>query len=110
MDLLCGRPDEALPGFERALGENPQLSEAHLGRLEALLDLGMPGEALQGLEPWLPGGSPDAWTLAAAAAGAVGCPDDARLFGERARDAAAGRSWAGRHRALRLEAIRDRVS
>ena len=54
VDLLCGRPDEALTGFERAVRENPQLSEAHLGRLEALLDLGMAGKLSRGSSPGSP--------------------------------------------------------
>lgn len=105
IDLLCGRPDQSLEGFERTLAANPQLLEGHLGRLEALLDLGMPAEVLEGLQPWLGGGTPDAWTLAASAAAALGAGEDAALFAERARDAAATRAWAGPHRRLRLEAV-----
>jgi len=105
VDLICGRPDEALAGFELALASNPRLAEAHLGRIEALLDLGMAAEALQGLEPWLAAGSPDAWTLAAAAAAALGSAQDAVLFTERARDSSATLPWAGPHRRLRLQAL-----
>jgi tetratricopeptide (TPR) repeat protein len=105
VDLLCGRPDEALEGFDRALATHPTLLEARLGRLEALLDLGLAAEALQGLEPWLAGGTPDAWTLAAAAAAALGALDDAGLFADRAREASSTHPWTAPHRRLRLEAL-----
>jgi hypothetical protein len=105
LDLLSGRSIEALCGFEQVQRERPDLSEAHLGQIEARIDLGLAAEALRELEPWLAGGTPDAWTLAASAAAALGSAGDAALFAERALDACAGRSWISPHRRLRLEAV-----
>jgi tetratricopeptide (TPR) repeat protein len=105
LDLLTGRSIEALHGFEQVQRERPNLCEAHLGQIEARIDLGLAAEALRKLEPWLAGGSPDAWTLAASAAAALGSSSDAALFAERALDSSVGRSWISPHRRLRLEAV-----
>ena len=74
--------------------------------------MGAPGEvdfvevasrALQALEPLL-GARPDAWTLAAACALALGARGDAELFASCARERL-GAGFVSAHRRERLEAI-----
>jgi predicted Zn-dependent protease len=106
VELQLGRAEAALALFRAALAEQPGSGEALLGEAEALLDLGMPDQALSRLEPLLRthGRTPDGWVLAAAAAGALGAAPDAAFLLEQA----AGRVAAGfvaPHRAERHLAL-----
>jgi tetratricopeptide (TPR) repeat protein len=105
MELALGRPEAAQAAFEQALTSKHASSEAQLGRLEALLDQGRAAEVLGALEPWLGAGTPDAWTLAAGAATALGSTADRDLFTQRARDAARTQAWISPRRLLCLEAL-----
>ena len=75
--LFLGRPEEALAHFDAILTQRPQDKAARLGRAEALLDKGAPGQVLAEVDPLLQEGIPDAWALAAAAAAALGALPDA---------------------------------
>ena len=100
--LLLGNPAEAMGAFEAALAVRPTEREARLGWVEATLDAGHPAAALGRVESLLER-SPDAWTLAAAAARALGRPDDARLFARKAQSCLAqGNPFISPHRRVRL--------
>jgi len=104
--VLAGRPAEALEAFERALAASPEHLEARLGRLEALIDAGQAASALRELPALLSPGTPDAWLLAASAAGSVGRADECARFAEVARTALDRQPWVGSHRAARLAAMK----
>ena len=110
VELARGQFDNALAAFEAALEESPDPKEAHLGRLEALIGCGRAGEALSELEPLLPADTPDAWTLAALAADALGSVEDRTLFLARARSAAMRGGWTSPGRCTRFLALESRSS
>jgi tetratricopeptide (TPR) repeat protein len=91
--LLCARPDAALRSFDQALALRPNLREAELGRLEAMIDAGRWAEALRSLPPLLDH-RPDAWLLAAACAEASCAPADAVLFTRNAQQRLAAGLWS----------------
>jgi tetratricopeptide (TPR) repeat protein len=93
--LLDGRAAEALDAFAAALAGKPGHVEAALGRAEALLELGRPGEAFAAVDPLL-GASADGWLLAAAIAHALGATGDARALVARVLDGSAGQISARR--------------
>ncbi len=104
VELLLGRPAEALRAFDAALGARAGEREARLGRAEAMIDLGEPAVALQNIEGLLDDSSPDSWTLAAAAVTFLCLTDDARLFARRAL-ALAGKNFVAPHRRARLRDV-----
>ncbi len=106
--LAEGRPAEALVCFERALLSRPGDRQARLGLAEVALDRGDAAGALVVLERLLDDG-PDGWTLAAAAACALGYGCDAGGMLRRAA-ARAGRGFAAPHREERLRALRSAVA
>jgi tetratricopeptide (TPR) repeat protein len=97
------RGAEAVPCFERALLARPGDREARLGLAEVELERGRASGALVILERLLDEG-PDGWTLAAAAARALGHGGDAGQLLRCAR-ARLGRGFAAAHRAERLRAL-----
>jgi glycosyltransferase involved in cell wall biosynthesis len=104
VELLLGNPKAALTAFEEALATRPDDRSARLGRVEAMIDLGASSAALQVLQPLLDDATPDAWTLAALAVGALGLPDDVRLFAGRAQSLLA-KGFVASHRRDRLRGI-----
>jgi len=100
--LLAGQPADAEGAFRRALELRDGLREARLGLAEARLEAGDAAEALALVEPLLAGElGPDGWTLAAAAARALGSPGDAAVLLRRARErAGAGFAWPPRRERL----------
>ncbi|HVS18017.1 MAG TPA: glycosyltransferase family 2 protein, partial [Planctomycetota bacterium] len=108
VELARGEYANALAAFEAAIEESPDPKEAHLGRLEALIGCGRPGDALGELEPLLATDTPDAWTLAALAADALGSTDDRTLFLARARAAAMHTGWTSPGRCVRFLALEGR--
>jgi tetratricopeptide (TPR) repeat protein len=84
--VRLGRLDEAEKAFAAALRERPGFDEARIGLAEVSLERGRPVEALQALERLLPSERPDAWTLAAAAAGELGGAADRGLLLQRAAE------------------------
>jgi tetratricopeptide (TPR) repeat protein len=101
VEILLGRPGEAVRAFDAALAMRPAEREPRLGRAEAMIELGDAAGALANIEGLLDDGSPDAWTLAAAAVHAMGQFDDARLFARRAQ-ALLSKSFVAPHRRIRL--------
>jgi tetratricopeptide (TPR) repeat protein len=104
VELLLGRPAEALRAFDAALGARAGEREARLGRAEAMIDLGEPAVALQNIEGLLDDLSPDSWTLAAVAVTSLRLTDDARLFARRAL-ALAGKNFVAPHRRATLRDV-----
>jgi glycosyltransferase involved in cell wall biosynthesis len=98
--LLLGQASGALQGFESALGLRPEELAPRLGKAEATLEAGQPLEALRQVEPLLQN-TPDAWTIAAAAAQSLGRVQDAKLFAARA-SALAPAGFVAIHRRERL--------
>lgn len=103
--LLLGETRSARELFESVLRDDPRNVECLLGRCEAWIDEGDAANALRELEPLLAGGTPDAWTLSAAAAFAFGELPTARMFAESARNAARTKPWTGGWRRGRLEEL-----
>jgi tetratricopeptide (TPR) repeat protein len=106
VQLIQGRAVQACHSFECALESRPDHLEALLGHAEARLALGDPKGALAELEPLLPF-APDAWAIAAFAAGALGSASDAALFLARALASPAAwvvAAWRERAQALRAGA------
>ncbi len=103
--LLAGKPGDAMEVFDALLAADPADRPARLGRAEALLDLGEPARALEAAAELLDG-APDGWTLAAAAARALGATADSELFATRARERQ-GTRFAALHRRERLDALAD---
>jgi tetratricopeptide (TPR) repeat protein len=103
VQLLQGRAAQALASFERALAERPDHLEALLGHAEARLAAGDPKGALAELEPLLPF-APDAWAIAAFAAGALGSASEAALF--LARALASPEPWVSAAWRERAQALR----
>jgi glycosyltransferase involved in cell wall biosynthesis len=101
VELLLGRPKEALSAFDVALAARPDDRPAGLGRAEAMIGLGDPAGALVRIEKLLDDASADAWTLAALAVNDLHLYDDARAFGRRAR-ALSGKTFVAPHRRQRL--------
>lgn len=108
VELARGECENALVAFEAALEQSPDPKEAHLGRLEALIGCGRAVEVLDELEPLLRADTPDAWTLAAFAADALGSVEDRTLFLARARAAAQHTPWASAGRLVRFTALESR--
>jgi glycosyltransferase involved in cell wall biosynthesis len=106
VELLLGRPAEALHAFEAALATQPDERAARLGRAEAMLDLGDAAGALANIEGLLDDTSPDGWTLAAAAVRSLGMLADMRLFAGRAQ-ALLDKGFVAPHRRGRLRVILD---
>jgi tetratricopeptide (TPR) repeat protein len=118
VQLLLGRPRDALATFDGVLASRPKDRAVRLGKVEALLDGGDPGAALGELEPWLDDAAPDAWVLAAVAVhtmeerrppGRRSHSEDARLFATRA-GALAGKGFIAPHRRERLRGLVERWS
>ncbi len=103
VQMLLGETDDALRSFDAALAVRPAEREALLGRAEAMIDRGDAAGALQRIEGLLDG-SPDAWTLAAVAVGALGRPADVALFAKRA-GALATKGFVAPHRRERLQTL-----
>ncbi|TAJ18702.1 MAG: tetratricopeptide repeat protein [Planctomycetota bacterium] len=78
------RTQEALAAFDRVLAEQPDNTQARLGRIEALIAGGHPDRALGELEPLLASAGADGWLVAAWAARELGQTADARAFSETA--------------------------
>jgi tetratricopeptide (TPR) repeat protein len=109
VQLAQGRAALAAESFERALAFRADHLEALLGRAEARLGLGDAKGALALVEPLLTA-APDAWAIAAFAAGALGAGDDAALFLARAlstRKPWVSAAWCARAQALRTGAARE---
>ncbi len=105
VELLLGSPAAALSAFDAALAVRPKEREPSLGCVEAILDSGDAARALARVESLLDDKSPDSWTLAAAAARALGLPEDARLFAHKARACLLrGSPFVAPHRRGRLHA------
>jgi tetratricopeptide (TPR) repeat protein len=104
MELLLGRPGDAMRAFDGALAVRQGDRAACLGRVEAMIDLGDAAGALGRVESLLDDASPDAWTLAAAAVRVLGLSSDARLFALRAQ-ALLGKSFVAPHRRDRLRDV-----
>lgn len=103
MHLLLGEPARAAAAFDAAIAIRPAEREARLGRAEATLGLGDAAGALKAVQELLDG-SPDAWTLAAAAVDALGLPKDRDLFAARAR-ALEPKGFLAPHRRERLRSL-----
>ena len=103
VQMLLGETREALESFDAALAVRPTEREALLGRAEAMIDLGDASGALRRIEVLLDG-SPDGWTLAAAAVSALGRDNDTELFARRA-GALAGKGFVAPHRRERLRSL-----
>lgn len=100
--LLANEPRAALEHFEAALRDNSDVSEAILGRCEALILCGDVESALRALGPALKTDLPDAWALAALAAASLGNADDVGAFVVRARAAGRKSRWLAPWRRERI--------
>lgn len=104
--VRLGRLDEAEEAFAAALRGKPGFDEARIGQAEVSLERGRPVEALQRLEGLLPSDRPDAWTLAAAAAGALGGASDRGLLLQRAAERLP-KGFVAPHRRERLRRLAE---
>jgi hypothetical protein len=107
VELLLHRPDRALAAFDDALEQRPGELEAELGRAEAMIELGDARGALERVNRLL-NGSPDAWTIAAAAVRVLGMPKDVKLFAGRARSLL-GKGFLAPHRRDRLRTLEEDI-
>ncbi len=101
--LVAARPAEASAAFSAALSEEPRSRPARVGLAESALETGDARRALELVEPAL-GETPDGWTVAAAAALALGAHGDAALLAARARERVA-RGFEAAHRRARLASM-----
>jgi tetratricopeptide (TPR) repeat protein len=104
VELLLGRPEEALRAFDAALRARATEREPRLGRAEAMIDVGEAATALRDIEDMLDDSSADSWTLAAGAVRVLGLVDDARLFTRRALHLAS-KGFVAPHRRERLRKL-----
>ena len=109
VELVSGRPEEALRAFDASLARKPGERAAALGRVEAMVDLGDAAGALARVEGLLQEASADAWVLAAAAVHGLGMTDDARLFTARACSLL-GKGLLAPHRKARLHQLARSLS
>lgn len=109
VELVLGRPAEALRAFDASLARKPGERAAALGRIEAMVDLGDAAGALARVEGLLHEASPDAWVLAAAAVHGLGMTNDARLFTARACSLL-GKGLMAPHRKARLNHLARSLS
>lgn len=108
--LLLGDASAARALFESVLRDDPKNVEAALGRAEAWIDEGSAAPALGELESLLASGTPDAWTLSAAAAGSFGDVKTTQMFVDEAIAAAKTKPWIGGWRRGRLQELRDALA
>jgi tetratricopeptide (TPR) repeat protein len=104
VELLLGRPADALRAFDEALAMRPAEREPRLGRAEAKLNSGDAAGALAAIEGLLDDESPDGWTLAALTVHALGHANDARLFARRAQSLLS-KGFVAPHRRGRLQSL-----
>lgn len=104
--LLLGDASAARTLFESVLRDDPKNVEAALGRAEAWIDDGSAAQALRELESLLADGTPDAWTLSAAAACSFRDASTTKVFVGEALAAAQKKPWIGGWRRGRLQELR----
>jgi len=107
VSLLLGDASAARTRFESVLRDDPKNVEAALGHAEAWIDDGSAAPALRELESLLADGSPDAWTLSAAAACSFGDLTTTQVFVREAFAAAQKKPWIGGWRRGRLQELRS---